>query len=180
MAGALGAAVERVELSTRQHEAAEYFQRRLLPPTLRELPRLSTTARYRPATVTSQVGGDWYDVIKAPGERVVLVVGDVEGHTIDSAALMGQVRTAVAAYATEGHRPAAVIDRTGRLLAELGTDLVVTCCVVTLDTADGTAEVALARPPRAAGATARPDHRHPRGPRQPAPGCHATPCLPGP
>ncbi|MGW9031407.1 SpoIIE family protein phosphatase [Streptomyces sp. NPDC055722] len=147
MAGALGAAVERVELSTRQHEAAEYLQRRLLPPTLRELPRLSTTARYRPATVTSQVGGDWYDVIKAPGERVVLVVGDVEGHAIDSAALMGQVRTAVAAYATEGHRPAAVIDRTGRLLAELGTDLLVTCCVVTLDTADGTAEVALAGHP---------------------------------
>ncbi|MET8331318.1 SpoIIE family protein phosphatase [Streptomyces sp. NPDC005181] len=147
MAGTLGAAVERVQLSTKQHEAAEYLQRRLLPTTLSELPRLTTTARYRPATVTSQVGGDWYDVIKLPGERVALIVGDVEGHAMESAAVMGQVRTAVVAYATEGHRPAAVIDRTGRLLAELGTELLVTCCVVALDTADGMAEVALAGHP---------------------------------
>ncbi|MFF3517330.1 SpoIIE family protein phosphatase [Streptomyces sp. NPDC002573] len=147
MAGSLGAAVERVELNTKQHAAAEYLQRRLLPARLSELPRLTTTARYQPATVTSKVGGDWYDVIRLPGERVVLVVGDVEGHAMGSAAVMGQVRTAVAAYATEGHRPAAVIDRTGRLLAELGTDLFVTCCVVALDTADGTVEVALAGHP---------------------------------
>jgi GAF domain-containing protein/anti-sigma regulatory factor (Ser/Thr protein kinase) len=147
MAGALGAAVERVELATKQREACEYLQRRLLPPTLCELPRLTTTARYRPATVTCKVGGDWYDVIEAPGERVVLVVGDVEGHAMESAAVMGQVRAAVAAYAAEGHRPAAVLERTGRILVGLGTDLLVTCCVVTLDTADGTAEVALAGHP---------------------------------
>jgi anti-sigma regulatory factor (Ser/Thr protein kinase) len=147
MAGLLGAAVQRVELSTKQHEIAECLQRRLLPTTLCDLPRLTTTARYRPATVTSKVGGDWYDVIKLSGERMVLVVGDVEGHAMDSAAVMGQVRTAVAAYATEGHRPAAVIERTGRLFAQLGTDLLVTCCVVALDTVDGTAEVALAGHP---------------------------------
>ncbi|MGY4921929.1 ATP-binding SpoIIE family protein phosphatase [Streptomyces sp. 900105755] len=147
VAGKLGAAVERVELNTKQHAVAEYLQRRLLPPTLRELPRMTTTARYRPATVTSKVGGDWYDVIKVPGERMVLVVGDVEGHALESAAVMGQVRTAVAAYAAEGHRPAAVIDRTGRLLAQLGTDLLVTCCVVAVDPVDGTTEVALAGHP---------------------------------
>ncbi|MGW3882799.1 SpoIIE family protein phosphatase [Streptomyces sp. NPDC005055] len=147
MAGSLGAAVERVEVSTKQHAIAEYLQRRLLPPTLPELPRMTTTARYRPATVTSKVGGDWYDVIKLPDERMVLVVGDVEGHAMESAAVMGQVRTAVAAYANEGHRPAAVIDLTGRLLAKLGTDLLVTCCVVALDTTDGTVEVARAGHP---------------------------------
>lgn len=147
MAGLLGTAVERVELSTRQREIAEHLQRRLLPTTLSELPRLTTTARYRPATVTFKVGGDWYDVIKVPGHRTVLVVGDVEGHDLDSAAVMGQVRTALVSYATEGHRPAAVIDRTGGLLAALGTDLLVTCCVVALDTCDGTAEVALAGHP---------------------------------
>ncbi|MEU8587266.1 SpoIIE family protein phosphatase [Streptomyces sp. NPDC048664] len=147
MAASLGAAVERVELSSRRHEVAEYLQRWLLPATLCELPGLTTTARYRPATATSKVGGDWYDVLRLPGERMVLVVGDVEGHALKSAAVMGQVRTAVAAYASEGHRPAAVIDRTGRLLAELGSDLLVTCCVVALDTTDGIAEVALAGHP---------------------------------
>ncbi|MFD7405994.1 SpoIIE family protein phosphatase [Streptomyces sp. NPDC059866] len=147
MSGLLGAAVERVELSARQRAVAECLQRFLLPSQLPNPPRLAITARYRPAGVTSQVGGDWYDVITLPGDRAVLVVGDVEGHTMESAAVMGQVRTAMASYATEGHRPSAVIDRTGGLLATLGTDLTMTCCVVALDTMDGTAEVALAGHP---------------------------------
>lgn len=147
MADMLGAAVERVELGTKQREAAEFLQRALLPPTLLELPRLTTSARYRPATVTSQVGGDWYDVLRLPGEQMVLVVGDVEGHGMDSAAVMGQVRTAGAAYASEGHHATAVLDRIGRLLAQLGTELLITCCIVALDTADGTADVALAGHP---------------------------------
>jgi GAF domain-containing protein/anti-sigma regulatory factor (Ser/Thr protein kinase) len=147
MAGLLGGAVDRVQLSARQHAVAECLQRTLLPPVLPDLPRLITTARYQPATVTSKVGGDWYDVIKVADGRAVLVVGDVEGHAMESAAVMGQVRTATASYATEGHRPAAVIERTGRLLGRLHTDLTVTCCVVALDTTDGTAEVALAGHP---------------------------------
>ncbi|MGQ5640123.1 MULTISPECIES: SpoIIE family protein phosphatase [unclassified Streptomyces] len=147
MAGLLGSAVDRVELSARQRAVAECLQRTLLPPVLPDLPRLLTTARYLPATVTSKVGGDWYDVITLADDRAVLIVGDVEGHAMESAALMGQVRTATASYATEGHRPAAVIERTGRLLQRLRTDLTVTCCVVSLDTVDGTAEVALAGHP---------------------------------
>ncbi|WP_406434380.1 SpoIIE family protein phosphatase [Streptomyces sp. NBC_01589] len=147
MAALLGAAVQRVGLSEKQHQTAECLQRRLLPSTLPELPRLTTAARYRPATVTAKVGGDWYDVIRLTDERMVLVVGDVEGHAVESAAVMGQVRTAVAAYAIEGHRPATVIDRTARLLTALRTELLVTCCVLALDTADGTTEVALAGHP---------------------------------
>ncbi|MDX3078174.1 SpoIIE family protein phosphatase [Streptomyces sp. MI02-7b] len=147
MAGSMGPAVERVELGRERHAVAESLQKRLLPPVLSESPQLTTTARYEPATSTSEVGGDWYDVIELPGRRVVLVVGDVEGHGIESAALMGQLRGAVVAYATEGHRPAAIIDRTGALLARLGTDLLATCCVVALDTTDGVAEVALAGHP---------------------------------
>ncbi|MEU2227594.1 SpoIIE family protein phosphatase [Streptomyces sp. NPDC018347] len=147
MAGLLGAAVQRVELSAQQQQVAEHLQRQLLPPVLPLFPRLTATARYRPADTTSRVGGDWYDMIRAPGDRVVLVVGDVEGHSLNSTALMGQARTALASYAAEGHRPAVVIDRTGGLLAKLGADLLVTCCVVSLDMSDGTAEVALAGHP---------------------------------
>lgn len=147
MAQSLGAAVERVELGSRQRQVAECLQRTLLPSRLPESLRLTTTARYWPATGTSQVGGDWYDVVPLPGERMALVVGDVEGHSMESAAVMGQVRTAVAAYASEDHPPTTVIDRVGRLLATSGTELTVTCCVVVLDTGDGTAEVALAGHP---------------------------------
>ncbi|MEV5149488.1 SpoIIE family protein phosphatase [Streptomyces sp. NPDC052727] len=147
MAGLLGAAVRRIELSAQQRAMSECLQRFLLPSRLSDLPRLATAARYRPAGVTTRVGGDWYDVITLPGDRAVLVVGDVEGHSVESTAVMGQMRTAVASYAAEGHRPAAVIDRTARLLAALGTDLTATCCVVSLDTLDGTAEVALSGHP---------------------------------
>ncbi len=147
MTGLLGAAVERVELSAEQREAAQLLQRFLLPSQLPDLPRLATTARYRTADVTSKVGGDWFDVFKITDNRAVLVVGDVEGHAVESAAVMGQVRTAMASYALEGHHPTALIDRTGRVLATLGTALTVTCCVVALDTLGGTAEVALAGHP---------------------------------
>ncbi|MFE9611378.1 SpoIIE family protein phosphatase [Streptomyces sp. NPDC006012] len=147
MAGLLGSAVERVVLGARCKAFAENIQARLLPSGLTEVPQLTTAARYQPATVIGETGGDWYDVIRMPDERVALVIGDVEGHTIESAAVMGQLRSAVAAYATEGHGPATLLQRTGALLARLGTDLLATCCVVALDTDDGTAEVALAGHP---------------------------------
>ncbi|MFJ3224560.1 SpoIIE family protein phosphatase [Streptomyces sp. NPDC086783] len=147
MAGLLGAAVERVALSAEQRGVAQFLQRFLLPSQLPDLPRLATAARYRAADGTAKVGGDWFDVFRTADDRAVLIVGDVEGHAMESAAVMGQVRTAMASYAIEGHRPPAVIDRTGRVLAALGTDLTVTCCVVALDTSDGTAEVALAGHP---------------------------------
>lgn len=147
MAGLLGSAVERIELNTERQGLAEGIQKRLLPSTLTDLPRFTTTARYQPATATVEVGGDWYDVIRMPDDRVVLVIGDVEGHTVESAAVMGQLRSAVAAYATEGHGPTALLERTGRLLTQLGTDLIATCCVVCVDTDGSVAEVALAGHP---------------------------------
>ncbi|MGW5652632.1 SpoIIE family protein phosphatase [Streptomyces humi] len=147
MAGRLGSAVQRIELSTGRRALVEGMQRRLLPAALADTPRLTTTARYRPAPTAGETGGDWYDVITMPDDRVVLVLGDVEGHTLESAAVMGQLRTAVAAYATEGHGPAAVLERTGRLLPRLGTELLATCCVMAVDTGTGAAEVALAGHP---------------------------------
>ncbi|WP_225847489.1 SpoIIE family protein phosphatase [Streptomyces sp. HPF1205] len=146
MAGLLGSAVQRVELSTGRRSLAEGMQKLFLPAALADVPRLTLTARYRPAE--GEVGGDWYDVIAAPDRRVVLVVGDVEGHTMESAAVMGQLRSAVAAYAAEGHNPAALLERTDRLLSRLGTELLATCCLVSLDTETGAAEVALAGHPQ--------------------------------
>ena len=66
------------------------------------------------------VGGDWYDVLELPGHRVALVIGDVQGHTMQAAAVMGQLRNALRAYAAEGHEPAAVMSRTNRLMVDLG------------------------------------------------------------
>ncbi|MFF5499855.1 SpoIIE family protein phosphatase [Streptomyces aquilus] len=147
MTGRLGETVQRIELSAGRRALAESMQKRLLPATLAEVPRLSATTRYRPARTAGGAGGDWYDLLAMPDGRVALVLGDVEGHTMESAAVMGQLRTAVVAYATEGHGPAALLERTDRLLSRLGTELLATCCVMALDTETGTAEVALAGHP---------------------------------
>ncbi|MFK4272765.1 SpoIIE family protein phosphatase [Streptomyces milbemycinicus] len=147
MADLLGQALERVRLSESEHALAESLQRGLLPRTLRDLPEVITTARYLPASPAAGIGGDWYDGITLPDGRICLVVGDVEGHNVESSAIMGQLRSAVLAYAREDHGPAVILTRTSHLLTELDTELLATCCCVRLDPADGAAEVALAGHP---------------------------------
>ncbi|WP_413802660.1 SpoIIE family protein phosphatase [Streptomyces iranensis] len=157
MADLLGQALDRARLSEREHALAESLQRGLLPRILCDLPEMITTARYLPACPTAGVGGDWYDGITLPDARICLVVGDVEGHSVESSAVMGQLRSAVLAYARENHGPAAILTRTSHLLAELDTELLATCCCVRMDVADGAAEVALAGHP--APLVRRPDGR---------------------
>ncbi|MFF0795128.1 SpoIIE family protein phosphatase [Streptomyces spiralis] len=151
LARLLGSALDRACLNEAEHTLAQTLQTRLLPGVLPHLSELSTAARYLPATVGANlggasVGGDWYDVIATPDGRIWLIVGDVEGHAIEAAAVMGQLRSAVRAYAAEGHGPAAVLTRASSFLAEEST-LLATCCLIRLDPADGTLEAALAGHP---------------------------------
>ncbi|MFI9243869.1 SpoIIE family protein phosphatase [Streptomyces sp. NPDC053086] len=143
----LGPALERATLTENARQLAENLQKKLLPRHLVEVPGMITTARYIPASSTEGLGGDWYDVIPLPGNRIALVVGDVEGHSIESSIVMGQLRSAVRAYTTEGHTPGTTLTRANRLLDELDTDLMATCCLVILDTTTGAAEIATAGHP---------------------------------
>jgi anti-sigma regulatory factor (Ser/Thr protein kinase)/putative methionine-R-sulfoxide reductase with GAF domain len=95
----------------REHRSAVGLQRSLLPDSLPALPDADVAARYLPAR--DEVGGDWYDVLELAGSSVGIVIGDVAGHGVRAAALMGQLRTGLRAYALEGHPP-------GRALAQLG------------------------------------------------------------
>jgi serine phosphatase RsbU (regulator of sigma subunit)/anti-sigma regulatory factor (Ser/Thr protein kinase) len=147
LADLLASAVERARLAAYEHTLAESLQRTLLPRSLTALPGVVTTARYVPARAEAGLGGDWYDVLQLSDGRIALIVGDVEGHSTDSAIVMGQLRSAVMAYAKEGHDPAAVLSRAGRLLAELDTDLIATCCVAFLNVEDGVVEAARAGHP---------------------------------
>lgn len=147
MAGLLGSALERIQLTEGKFEIASSLQRKMLPRSLPDIPGMVSTARYAPACTSSEVGGDWYDVIAASNGRVVLAIGDVEGHGIDSAAVMGQVRSAVFAFASEGHGPSAIIERTSELFLTFGSDLIATCCIVCVDVAGGFLEVASAGHP---------------------------------
>ncbi|WP_246562361.1 SpoIIE family protein phosphatase [Streptomyces roseirectus] len=134
-----GQALTRAHAFDAEHELVGMLQRQLLPRSLPRLPGGEAVARYLPATAGLEVGGDWYDVIPLPDNHVALVIGDVQGHSAAAATLMGQMRTALRAYSTEGHPPDVVVAHANRLLLELETDLFVTCVYVDVDMESGTA-----------------------------------------
>ncbi|MDX3244217.1 SpoIIE family protein phosphatase [Streptomyces sp. ME18-1-4] len=138
-AGLAGEALTRAHALDAEHELVGMLQRQLLPRRLPPLPGATAVARYLPATAGLELGGDWYDVIPLPDHHVALVIGDVQGHSAGAATLMGQMRTALRAYAAEGHPPDVVVAHANRLLLELETDLFVTCCYVDVDMEEGTA-----------------------------------------
>ncbi|MFC8246716.1 SpoIIE family protein phosphatase [Streptomyces chartreusis] len=137
-AALVGQALKRAHAHDAEQELATMLQRSLLPRRLPELPGGLAVARYLPARRGLQVGGDWYDVIALSEDRVALVIGDVQGHSAGAATIMGQMRTAVRAYAVEGHPPDVVVSHANRLLVGMETDLFATCCYVELDMEEGT------------------------------------------
>ncbi|MEU5771551.1 SpoIIE family protein phosphatase [Streptomyces asoensis] len=136
-AALVGQALKRAHAHDAEQELATMLQRSLLPRRLPELPGGTAVARYLPARRGLQVGGDWYDVIALSEDRVALVIGDVQGHSAGAATIMGQMRTAVRAYATEGHPPDVVVSHANRLLVGMETDLFATCCYAELDMEEG-------------------------------------------
>jgi serine phosphatase RsbU (regulator of sigma subunit) len=105
---------------------------------------LDVAARYLPATPGMDIGGDFYDLIRLSDTLAGAVIGDVQGHDVTAAALMGQVRTAIRAYATAGADPGEVLTRTNRLLAELAPDRFTSCLYVSFDLLRRTASLASA------------------------------------
>jgi anti-sigma regulatory factor (Ser/Thr protein kinase)/putative methionine-R-sulfoxide reductase with GAF domain len=119
-AGRAAPAIERARLFEaldHEHRSAVALQRSLLPERLPDVAGLDVAARYLPAI--DEVGGDWYDVIELPGGFVGLAIGDVAGHGVRAAALMGQLRTGLRAYALEGLGPGETLRRLDRLLQSI-------------------------------------------------------------
>ncbi|MER7837408.1 SpoIIE family protein phosphatase [Streptomyces sp. NPDC096040] len=133
LSGLLAQALDRARLYDTQHHLVHQLQQALLPRGLPTLPGLDVAARYLPAGHGIDVGGDFYDLLRLDATNAAAVIGDVEGHSMAAAALMGQVRTAIHAHATAGATPDQVIARTNRLLADLSSDLLVTCLYAHLD-----------------------------------------------
>ncbi|MEU6669009.1 SpoIIE family protein phosphatase [Streptomyces sp. NPDC046727] len=138
-AGLTGEALLRAHAFDAEHELVGMLQRTLLPRRLPRLPGGVAVARYLPTTAGLEVGGDWYDVIPLAEHHVALVIGDVQGHNAGAATLMGQMRTALRAYAAEGHAPDVVVAHANRLLLDMETDLFATCAYVDVDMEQGTA-----------------------------------------
>lgn len=119
-------ALARARLVAAEKRTIAELQRHLLPRHLPQTDGVSVAVRYVASDTTTEIGGDWYDVIPLRGGSVGLVMGDVEGHDLAAAALMGLVRSAVRAYAVEGHPPAFVLERANTFLAGLSRERIVT------------------------------------------------------
>ncbi|HEX3425393.1 MAG TPA: GAF domain-containing SpoIIE family protein phosphatase [Acidimicrobiales bacterium] len=134
-------AVANAQAFENERRTALILQRSLLPDELPEVPGYQFAVRYQPADATAAVGGDWYDVFVLPGDdHVGLVVGDVMGHGIEAATVMGRLRTAVQAYAIENASPAQVLCSVDKLLAmipEGATERLATLCYATLKLSTG-------------------------------------------
>jgi phosphoserine phosphatase RsbU/P len=102
-----------------EHQALQMFQRAMLPAELPEVRAVDLFAVYLPMAERIDIGGDWYDAFLLPDGRLALAVGDVTGHDLRAATVMGQVRNAVRAYATETPEPGAVLARLNALLGRL-------------------------------------------------------------
>lgn len=152
----LAQALSRAALQETERELSDGLQRSMLPARKPDIPGLTVAARYVPTGGGLQVGGDWYDVIGLPSGRTALVIGDVQGHDVRAAGIMGQLRIAVRAYASEGHHPDAVLSRASRFLAGLcepdGADggydpRFATCLYMEVDPVAGTLDIARAGHP---------------------------------
>ncbi|MFC3348618.1 SpoIIE family protein phosphatase [Streptomyces echinoruber] len=146
LAGLVAQALERAQLYDATHRVAHGLQGALLPHSLPQLPGIEAAARYLPAAQDMDIGGDFYDL--APARPLpAAMIGDVQGHNVTAAGLMGQLRTAVRAYCSAGQSPREVMSSTNRLLIELGTELFASCLYLRLDTAHEEAMVARAGHP---------------------------------
>ena len=130
-------AVENARLFSRQRTVAETLQHSLLPERLPELPGLDAAARYLPGGPDVEVGGDWYDMIPLPEGMLALAMGDVVGRGEKAAALMGQLRSSVRAYAMDGKSPVDVMEGLNAILLDAGPEHMATMVYGVLDTEAG-------------------------------------------
>ncbi len=139
--------IQRTQLYEREHFIAQTFQRSLLPERLPEIPGLSVAARYLPAREEARVGGDWYDVLELPGDSVGLVMGDVVSHGIRAASTMGQIRSAIRAYALDRESPGGTLTKLNTVVRGLDRRETATAVYLALDLAGRSFRVASAGHP---------------------------------
>ncbi|MET9152657.1 SpoIIE family protein phosphatase [Streptomyces griseoflavus] len=125
--------IDKAVLYGREAYIADELQRTMLPETLPRCTGVRLASRYLPAAETARVGGDWYDAIPLPGSRVALVVGDVMGHSMTSAAIMGQLRTTAQTLAGLDLPPQEVLHHLDEQAQRLGVDRMATCLYAVYD-----------------------------------------------
>ncbi|MCU1595062.1 MAG: histidine kinase [Frankiales bacterium] len=135
---ALAFAAAAREVAAREHSIADELQASLLPTRTFDPDHLQVATFYRAGVEGTQVGGDWYDVIELGAGRTALVLGDVMGRGVQAAAVMGQLRSAVRAYARLDLPPSDILDHLDGVVRDLGGDQIVTCVYAVYDPGERT------------------------------------------
>ncbi|MEU5159382.1 fused response regulator/phosphatase [Streptomyces sp. NPDC020875] len=125
-------ALEALRAYHEEHELALALQRSFLPDSLPATERTDLAVRYLPASEYAEIGGDFYEALST-ADGLLIAVGDVAGHSLDAAMVMGQLRHALRAYATEGHPPQAILTRLDHLLATVCPGATATLCLVLIE-----------------------------------------------
>ncbi|MFG2603073.1 SpoIIE family protein phosphatase [Streptomyces sp. NPDC048514] len=133
LASRAGLVLDNARMYTYQENVADTLQDSMLPQVNPRMPGCDVATRYLPGTRLGRIGGDWFDTIKLPGSRTALVVGDVMGHGLNSAAMMGQLRTAVQTMATMETPPAQLLRNLDDLARRLGDNYLATCLYAVYD-----------------------------------------------
>lgn len=137
LASAIAQSLQRAMLVDQSREIAAGLQNAMLPRHLPTITGGALTVRYRTAREGVWIGGDWYDAVPLADAVVGVAIGDVQGHDTEAAAIMGQLRIAMTAYAAEGHSSAEVLARASAFLAELHADRFATCLYLQVSLATG-------------------------------------------
>ncbi|MGH7684617.1 MAG: ATP-binding SpoIIE family protein phosphatase, partial [Vulcanimicrobiaceae bacterium] len=125
--------VSYARLYERERRIADTLQRALLPPVLPRVPGLTLDAVYQPDTDEAKVGGDWYDAFDLGDGRIALSIGDVGGHGLEAAVLMGRVREAIRAAAIEEQDPSHVLRLANATVELAEPNTIVTALFAVLD-----------------------------------------------
>ncbi|MEU2618402.1 GAF domain-containing SpoIIE family protein phosphatase [Streptomyces sp. NPDC007157] len=156
LAGLIAQALERARLYDASKELAQTLQAALLPDSLPDVPGLDAAARYLPAARGMDVGGDFYDLVRVDDTTAAAFIGDVQGHNVTAAALMGRIRPSLRSHAVTGTTPAQALTQANRQLVALDPGRFASCLYARLDLARRRAVLATAGHPP-------PILRHPDG-----------------
>jgi CheY-like chemotaxis protein len=136
LAQSVALGVEALRSSAEEHLVAMTLQRSFLPAGLPPFPGLELAVRYLPASDHAEVGGDFYEALPC-GERVLVAIGDVQGHSLLAATIMGEVRHALRAFVSEGHPPLEITRLVNAVLRRFHPGIITTLCLILADPATG-------------------------------------------
>jgi serine phosphatase RsbU (regulator of sigma subunit) len=134
MAQACALALEALRTYAEEHMLALSLQRSFLPDRLPRVPGVALAVRYVPATSKTEIGGDFYEALET-GRGLLVAIGDVVGHSLDAAIIMGEVRHALRTYAVESHPPDVILSLLDKLVTRLRPDtfITVTLCLLLVE-----------------------------------------------